>query len=161
MLYKTPRYFSWSSQTPCVYANFEGTPSFSGWEEIGFWTSQDPVSLQRTGRIWASSCILPIYPVSFLDLSACVNNVASSLLLIRPVGMVKTRTAPKGLHSPLLPARYPPGGQTVPLTIQNNIAGISPDGRARPALNWRSSATEVWFPNQLSFYISLLSVHRK
>lgn len=41
------------------------------------------------------------------------------------------------------------------------MAGISPDGGARAALNWRSSATEVWFLNRLLFYISLPFLCRK
>lgn len=67
----TARYFDWYSPAPCMCANFEEAPSFSAWDEIGYLqTSQGPVSLRSSSRIWASSCILWIYPVPFLDLSA-------------------------------------------------------------------------------------------
>lgn len=118
------------------------------------------VSLWSSGRIWASSCILWIYPVTFLDLSAlrwC------SLLLTGDQACWYGRD-PHGSLGPSqsathssVPARQP---DSSPHYIQNNMAGISPDGRARTALNWRSSATEVRSLDRLP-YISLFSLRRK
>lgn len=41
------------------------------------------------------------------------------------------------------------------------MAEVSPDGGARTALNWSASATEVWFSESTSFYISLPFLCRK